>query len=187
MTAPITIDDYGPSWPAQFQTLRARIAAALDGLATAIGHVGSTAVPGLAAKPILDIDVLSRSAADLPLAVTKLASLGYEHQGDLGTSGREAFPNPALRFPASSLCLLSRQPGVPAAHCVSRLPANSSTGGERMRHPEAEARRKIRHRPRSIHPGQNRVRRSHSASRRPRQNISRQQINRRGNFHTPLA
>lgn len=99
MTAPITIDDYGPSWPAQFQTLRARIAAALDGLATAIEHVGSTAVPGLAAKPILDIDVLSRSAADLPLAVTKLASLGYEHQGDLGISGREAFRTPRYVFP----------------------------------------------------------------------------------------
>jgi GrpB-like predicted nucleotidyltransferase (UPF0157 family) len=99
MTAPITIDDYDPGWPAQFETLRPRIAAALDALATAIEHVGSTAVPGLAAKPIIDIDVLLRSAADLPLAITKLASLGYAHRGDLGIPGREAFRTPPNVFP----------------------------------------------------------------------------------------
>lgn len=63
-------------------------------MATAIEHVGSTAVPGLAAKPVIDIDVLLRGAPDLPLVVKKLASFGYEHQGDLGIAGREAFRSP---------------------------------------------------------------------------------------------
>lgn len=66
-------------WPAQFETLRSRISGALADLATAIEHVGSTAVPGLAAKPIIDIDVLLKSRNDLPLAITRLAFLGYEH------------------------------------------------------------------------------------------------------------
>ena len=91
MIAPITIENYNVLWPERFESLHSRIAAVLDGLASAIEHVGSTAVPGLAAKPIIDIDVLLRSAADLPLAIMRLAAQGYEHRGDLGMPGREAF------------------------------------------------------------------------------------------------
>ena len=88
------IKDYDPSWPVLFAALRAKLAATLGDLAASIEHVGSTAVPGLAAKPILDIDVLLRSAEDLPLAIERLAPLGYRHQGDLGIAGREAFVTP---------------------------------------------------------------------------------------------
>jgi GrpB-like predicted nucleotidyltransferase (UPF0157 family) len=94
MTAPITIEDYNPLWPEEFEMLRSGVALVLDDLATAIEHVGSTAVPGLAAKPIIDIDILLRSANDLPLVCTRLGSLGYEHRGDLGVAGREAFRTP---------------------------------------------------------------------------------------------
>ena len=94
MTALITVEDYDPHWREEFETLRSRIAQLLDGLATAIEHIGSTAVPGLAAKPIIDVDILLRSAADFPLVCARLASLGYEHQGDLGVAGREAFRTP---------------------------------------------------------------------------------------------
>ena len=88
---PVVIEDYDPRWPRLFEMLRARIGVVLDSLAISIEHVGSAAVPGLAAKPIIDIDVLIRSAADLPLVIRKLADLGYEHRGDLGVSGREVF------------------------------------------------------------------------------------------------
>lgn len=94
MSSPIVIEDYDPHWQGQFELLRARIAAALGPLAAAIEHVGSTAVPGLAAKPIIDIDVLLCSAADLPTAITRLATLGYQHRGDLGVPGRDAFRPP---------------------------------------------------------------------------------------------
>jgi len=94
MTSPVTIQDYDPLWPQQFESLRARLAVILGNMAAAIEHVGSTAVPGLAAKPVIDIDVLLRSAADLPLAINRLKSSGYEHQGDLGVDGREAFRTP---------------------------------------------------------------------------------------------
>lgn len=47
--------DYDPEWPAEFARERQRLAAALDGVALGIEHYGSTAVPGMRAKPILDI------------------------------------------------------------------------------------------------------------------------------------
>ena len=91
MTAPIIIEDYDPIWPDHFEVLRSRLSAALGTLAATIQHVGSTAVPGLAAKPIIDIDVLLQSADALRTATSWLATLGYQHQGDLGVPGRESF------------------------------------------------------------------------------------------------
>jgi len=91
---PIVIHDYDPRWPEQFATLRSRIAGVLGPLAAAIEHVGSTAVPGLAAKAIIDLDVLLTTAADFPLVASRLASLGYKHEGDLGIPKREAFQAP---------------------------------------------------------------------------------------------
>lgn len=95
MANPVIILDYDPIWPDLFQCLRKRIADALDGMAAAIEHVGSTAVPDLAAKPIIDIDVLLASETMLPASIDRLASLGYVHQGTLGVPEREAFLAPA--------------------------------------------------------------------------------------------
>lgn len=92
--AAIVIVDYDPLWPHHFATLRLRIAAALGELTAAIEHVGSTAVPGLAAKPVIDIDVLLRSPCGLLSATARLDSCGYRHRGDLGVAGREAFRQP---------------------------------------------------------------------------------------------
>jgi GrpB-like predicted nucleotidyltransferase (UPF0157 family) len=95
----IIIEEYDPQWPRTFESLRSRISAALGPMAVAIEHIGSTAVPGLAAKPIIDLDVLLCSDSDLAPAIAALASLGYEHHGDLGIPGREAFRNPLSGFP----------------------------------------------------------------------------------------
>lgn len=92
---PVVVVDYNPLWPRQFATLGSRLAKVLGGLALTIEHVGSTAVPGLAAKPIIDIDVLLSSPDDLPPAIAALASIGYQHRGDLGIPSREAFRAPA--------------------------------------------------------------------------------------------
>jgi len=91
----ILIADYDPHWPALFARLRSRIEPALEGIASRIEHVGSTAVPGLAAKPIIDLDVVVPSVTAVPVAIERLASLGYVHEGDLGIAGREAFRAPA--------------------------------------------------------------------------------------------
>jgi GrpB-like predicted nucleotidyltransferase (UPF0157 family) len=91
---PVVIAAYDPSWPATFQQLRDRLAAALGPLAVTIEHVGSTAVPGLAAKPIIDLDVVISDRADLTAVIQQLRLLGYQHEGDLGVAGREAFTTP---------------------------------------------------------------------------------------------
>ena len=57
----------------------------------AVEHIGSTAVPGLAAKPIVDVDVVIRPDTALSDVTERLATLGYVHLGDLGIAGREAF------------------------------------------------------------------------------------------------
>ncbi|HTC95355.1 MAG TPA: GrpB family protein [Terriglobales bacterium] len=95
MANPVIVLDYDPNWPGVFQSLRKQIADALGGMAAAIEHVGSTAVPDLAAKPIIDIDVLLASEMMLPATIERLASLGYIHRGNLGIPEREAFYAPA--------------------------------------------------------------------------------------------
>jgi GrpB-like predicted nucleotidyltransferase (UPF0157 family) len=91
MANPVIVLDYDPNWPGLFQSLRKRIADALGDMAAAIEHVGSTAVPDLVGKPIIDIDVLLRSETMLSAAIEALASLGYVHRGTLGIPEREAF------------------------------------------------------------------------------------------------
>lgn len=94
MPEPIAVVDYQVCWADVFETLRTSVAACLGSVAVRIEHVGSTSVPGLAAKPIIDMDVVVASTADLPLAIERLGALGYVHQGDLGIPGREAFQTP---------------------------------------------------------------------------------------------
>jgi GrpB-like predicted nucleotidyltransferase (UPF0157 family) len=92
--ARVVVMDYDPAWPATFLRLRDRVAEALGPLALAVEHVGSTAVPGLAAKPIVDLDVVIADRS-VPEVVRRLGRLGYRHEGDLGVPGREAFTTPA--------------------------------------------------------------------------------------------
>lgn len=92
---PIGVVPYDPAWPVQFEQLAQRIQLAFaDGPLLAVEHIGSTAVVGLAAKPIIDLDVIVPSEADVPDAIARLATLGYVHQGDLKIAGREAFQWP---------------------------------------------------------------------------------------------
>lgn len=92
--AAIVIADYDAAWPALFERLAEPVRAAAGGLGARVEHVGSTSVPGLAAKPIIDIDVVVTSDADVPDAIERLRGLGYVYQGDKGISGREAFLSP---------------------------------------------------------------------------------------------
>ncbi|HVS86005.1 MAG TPA: GrpB family protein [Gaiellaceae bacterium] len=94
MTDPVEIVDYDPSWPAEFERLAERALAALGPLGVRAEHLGSTAVPGLAAKPVIDLALVIRSPDDLPGAVSVLGALGYEHEGDRGIPGLEAFAWP---------------------------------------------------------------------------------------------
>lgn len=88
---PIVVVDYDEGWPLLFEELASLLRAATADLEGRVEHVGSTSVPGLAAKPIVDIDVVVPSADEVVPAVERLRSLGYVHQGNKGIEGREAF------------------------------------------------------------------------------------------------
>jgi GrpB-like predicted nucleotidyltransferase (UPF0157 family) len=74
---PIEIVAPDPSWPAQFTDLAARIREGLGNRALAVEHVGSTSVPGLAAKPIIDIDVTVVDPRDESSYVPDLEAAGF--------------------------------------------------------------------------------------------------------------
>lgn len=90
-TKRVIVVPYDPAWAQDFIRIREELQAALGELALEIEHVGSTSVPGLAAKPIIDIDVVIRDKSALEAAIAALGRIGYRHEGDLGIPGREAF------------------------------------------------------------------------------------------------
>lgn len=74
----------------------------MQDIALRVEHVGSTAVPGLAAKPVIDMSIVLASAKDIPTAIKRLAPFGYDHLGNLGIEGRHAFSRPKS-LPAHNL------------------------------------------------------------------------------------
>lgn len=95
----ISMTDYNPEWPRQFAELAVVLRHHLGRLDIDIQHVGSTSVPGLAAKPILDIDLIVPDPQTSHRAIGLLAGLGYIHRGDLGVPGREAFRRESAGVP----------------------------------------------------------------------------------------
>jgi len=92
----ITVVDYDPSWPERFEALRREYENAMaDGgvAVVAIEHVGSTSVPGLAAKPVIDCDIIVADA-DVAAASDVLMSMGFTPLGELGIPQRWAFREP---------------------------------------------------------------------------------------------
>ena len=103
----VVVVPYDSNWPHEFKKLREILEGALSKDANAqrdvhtpaksfrIEHVGSTSVPGLAAKPIIDIDIVIPTRYELREVIAALAKLDYEHRGNLGVQDREAFRKPA--------------------------------------------------------------------------------------------
>jgi GrpB-like predicted nucleotidyltransferase (UPF0157 family) len=85
---------YQSHWPLLFHYLQARLWSVVAPHAECIEHVGSTAVPGLTAKPIIDIDIVVATPADVVATRTALTQIGYQWRGDQGIPGREAFAQP---------------------------------------------------------------------------------------------
>jgi GrpB-like predicted nucleotidyltransferase (UPF0157 family) len=91
VTQDIVVVDYDPEWPEWFERTRAHVWPAVSGLALRIDHVGSTAVPGLAAKPIIDMDIVVAAESQVRPVIEALGPLDYQWRGDLGVEGRQAF------------------------------------------------------------------------------------------------
>jgi GrpB-like predicted nucleotidyltransferase (UPF0157 family) len=133
----VLVVEYDSSWPLTFAALRLPIWDALRGVALSVEHVGSTSVPGLAAKPIIDIDAVVPSRADMPATIERLAALGYVHCGNLGIEDREAFDNPA-GLPAHHLYACVQGSIALANHlllrdCLRRDPSAAAAYGQLKR------------------------------------------------------
>lgn len=85
------IKKYTSNWIKDFAALKQEIEIGLQGLEFNIEHVGSTAVPNLDAKPIIDIDIIYSDQADFEKIKSGLENIGYYHNGNQGIEDREVF------------------------------------------------------------------------------------------------
>lgn len=93
------LKSYQISWKTDFEALKGILEGALSNIDLKIEHVGSTAIPNLMAKPIIDIDIAYQSAQDFEVIKKRLESIGYFHNGNQGVEGREAFKRIAIQQP----------------------------------------------------------------------------------------
>lgn len=91
MARTLRLVPYDPAWPARFAAEAARLRAALGGAASAVEHVGSTAVPGLAGKPVLDVAIAVRDEAAADACVAPMEGLGYAYRGPHGPDPRRRY------------------------------------------------------------------------------------------------
>ncbi len=81
---PVTlVERYNPAWPKWFETILAHLGQEINDACLRIDHVGSTAVPGMTAKPVIDLDLVIGDG-EFEMIQGLLASRGYYHQGNLG-------------------------------------------------------------------------------------------------------
>lgn len=90
-TKHVVVLPYDEAWEKDFEDIKAELMQVLEGLVLRVEHVGSTSVPGLAAKPVIDIDVVIEDQSCFENVKTALGLIGYHHEGNLGIQGREAF------------------------------------------------------------------------------------------------
>jgi len=88
---------YNPLWPRAFAEEAARITSAVGSLALAIEHYGSTAVPGLRAKPIIDLLIGVADIDDGLKMIEPMRSLGYDYAGSQGIAEHHIFGRPLVR------------------------------------------------------------------------------------------
>ena len=91
ITKHVVVLPYNEQWKHDFLQIKTELTNVLGQLTIEIEHVGSTSVQGLSAKPIIDIDVVIKDYTGLENAISALGKIGYQHEGNLGIAGREAF------------------------------------------------------------------------------------------------
>lgn len=87
----IVIAEYNPEWPVHYEQERDAIVRALGSYASQIEHIGSTSVPGLGAKRVIDIGIDLKSYPLPAEAIAAMEVLGYDHMGEYGIPGRHYF------------------------------------------------------------------------------------------------
>lgn len=92
---PVRVVPYDRDWPDRFAEERAHLTDLLGRASSAIHHVGSTSVPGLAAKPVIDILIETPDLSSIDDRTRDLTGRGYIAKGEHGISGRRYFSRPA--------------------------------------------------------------------------------------------
>lgn len=92
---PIVVVDYDPEWVCMYEEERTRIVSLIGAYLEEIHHVGSTSIPGLAAKPIIDILAIVPDIRAVEHCVKPLESLDYAYFGENGIPGRHYFRKPS--------------------------------------------------------------------------------------------
>lgn len=87
----VTLSEYSPEWAERFQTENRALRTIFGPMALSIEHVGSTAIPGILAKPVIDVAVSVHSFADLAQCTSKLRSIGYVPKTSVTRIGRRFF------------------------------------------------------------------------------------------------
>jgi len=87
----IMVVAHDPKWSRKFEDEAAIVGAALGPAALAIHHIGSTAIPGIFAKPIIDMLVVAPSVEAIDERAASLEAIGYEAKGEFGIPGRRYF------------------------------------------------------------------------------------------------
>ena len=87
----IIVVPHDPGWPAHYAAERSRLQTLLSHCICAIHHIGSTSIPGLAAKPVIDMIVEVRRLDDIDVNAAQLVELGYAARGEYGIPGRRFF------------------------------------------------------------------------------------------------
>jgi GrpB-like predicted nucleotidyltransferase (UPF0157 family) len=87
----VSLVPYDPEWPSRYETASGTILAACGGIVVRIDHIGSTSIPGIGAKPYIDLMPGLRLWADGPRIVPAMEALGYEYRGEYGVEGRHYF------------------------------------------------------------------------------------------------
>jgi GrpB-like predicted nucleotidyltransferase (UPF0157 family) len=82
---------YNPEWVNHFEKINEKLSKALIGIDVNIEHVGSTSIPHLTAKPIIDIDIIYYQVTDFERIKDNLETYGYYYNGNQGIEGREVF------------------------------------------------------------------------------------------------
>jgi GrpB-like predicted nucleotidyltransferase (UPF0157 family) len=88
---PVVLVPHDPRWARAFEEARAAIMVACGECVLDVLHVGSTAIPGIAAKPVIDMMALLRRHEDGFACVPAMAASGFEFRGEAGLGGRHFF------------------------------------------------------------------------------------------------
>jgi GrpB-like predicted nucleotidyltransferase (UPF0157 family) len=88
----MSVVDHDPSWATAYEAEVAGLCVVLDGEIVRAHHIGSTAVPGLAAKPVIDILLEVRDVTRLDALDEAMRAIGYESRGEFGIPGRRYYP-----------------------------------------------------------------------------------------------